>query len=117
MPSCVTAFSQAAVSIQRIDSFLNNESDLYPALTAASTASTSYKNGDVGNGNGNNGNLATSDVSNDPNKRYAVLLKNCYFARNPRIPVQLNQDDTSSNSLENTSLKDISLAIQVIFIY
>ena len=41
-------------------------------------------------------------------RQYAVLLKKCSFARNPKIPVTL----TPSQSRTNASLVDISLAIK-----
>ena len=41
-------------------------------------------------------------------RHFAVLLKNCYFARNPKIPVTLNP----STDQKNVSLVDISLAIK-----
>ena len=50
---------------------------------------------------------SNNDVSTDE-RQYAVLLKKCSFARNPKIPVTL----TPSQSRTNASLVDISLAIK-----
>lgn len=84
MPSCVASFSQASISIDRIDSFLQSEDGLYPRDLVTA-----------------NGNQAETE---EDKKKYALLLRDCSFARNPKIPVTL--------SFKATSLSQISLAIK-----
>ena len=51
-----------------------------------------------------NGHSTTEEPSAEK-KHYAILLKNCSFARNPKIPVNLT-------STRNVSLTDISLSVK-----
>lgn len=83
MPSCVASFSQASISIDRIDSFLQTEMDGLHSAHQCNQQETEEE---------------------DAKKKYALLLRDCSFARNPKIPVTLN--------FKATSLSGISLAIK-----
>ena len=67
-------------------------------------AGTTNSNGN--HHNADQGHSNTNGVSSDE-RHFAVLLRNCCFARNPKIPVTLNPSDQ-----KNVSLVDISLAIR-----
>ena len=90
MPSCVSAISQASISIARVDIYLQNETSLCP--TQNSSFSSSVKNGVSQNGNGNDQNGSNGNNSNSVNtnsstteeyKNYSVFLKHCTFTRIP----------------------------------
>ena len=92
MPSCVSAFSQASISIARVDIYLQNETSLCPNAQNSSFSST-VKNGVSQNGNGNDqngsGNNQNGSGNNPVNsttdeyKNYSVFLKHCTFTRIP----------------------------------
>ena len=90
MPSCVSAISQASISIARVDIYLQNETSLSP--NAQNSSFSSVKNGVSQNGNGNDQNGSNGNNSNSVNtnsstteeyKNYSVFLKHCTFTRIP----------------------------------
>ena len=80
------------------DKFLQTEDGLYP------NNGNSTSNGTTNNANANGANEDTEEYS----KKYSLYLRNCSFARNPKIPVSLSPN----NGGRNTSLTDISLAVR-----
>ena len=50
----------------------------------------------------------TNEDTEEYSKKYSLYLRNCSFARNPKIPVSLSPN----NGGRNTSLTDISLAVR-----
>ena len=111
MPSCVTAFSQSAASIKRIDDFLNSNVNLAPKYSNSFT-----KTGRTGNGhqksyhtspndengmakNDTNGVVSTNGLGRSESikvsKHTAIVLKDCEFAMNETTSVMMENDKKS----------------------
>ncbi len=90
MPTCVSSFSQASISIERIDAFLQNTDGLFPS-----------------NHQNQSNSADAAKATEEDRKKYAVILQNCTFARNPGMPLPSSPKDYT-----NVSLSGISLAIR-----
>ena len=109
MPSCVTAFSQSAASIKRIDDFLNSKVNLAPKYCNSYTKTARNGNGhqksyhtspdEENNGiakNDTNGVVSTNGLSRSESikvsKHTAIVLKDCEFAMNETTSVMMEND-------------------------
>ena len=85
MPSCVSAISQASISIARVDIYLQNETSLSPNAQNSSFSSVKNgvsQNGSESNGSGNPGNNPVNSTTEEY-QNYSVFLKHCTFTRIP----------------------------------
>ena len=122
MPSCVTAFSQSAASIKRIDDFLNSNHNLAPKYCNSFTKTARTRNGhqkslhtpDEENGmtkNETNGVVSTNGLARSESiivsKHTAIVLKDCEFAMNEttslttennKISISPNKDNVTNGS-------------------